>query len=124
MKGILQINLDDVSVMKLAMMSTHEKIICHHVTLIFGVKDDSDVVVHNVGKTVNFKGIKVCDSELAQAIVCDSFDIDILGNRTPHVTISTEVGVKPMVSNGIIKNPTTSYVVDIDLSGEFVFANL
>ena len=84
----------------------YENVFADHVTLIFKPKE-SDLSNYPLGTIVRLKVVGYAQDQNGSAVVVDlPSEIKKLSQRSPHITISTAPGTKPVYSNKLISKPS------------------
>lgn len=76
-------------------------IFADHVTLVFKPYPE-DQLKYTFGEKVKLKVIGYCFDEKSQAVVVDTDQL--CKNSVPHITVSTNTGIKPFYSNQLLAN--------------------
>lgn len=123
-EGIVWLKLNDESINKLKAMypPLYPNEYYHHVTLVFGTQRslfeeiigrDASVVVHAYARDQNAEAVRVHTNELP-----DTYGV-------PHITLSTQRGVKPFASVLMLQGDHHEEQVDqFELSGKVEFIPL
>ena len=94
--------------MLLAMFpALHDKIHADHVTVLFKPSHENLEDLKNnglLGKIFNIRLKKYFEDESGQALTVEVKGCSFPEGKNPHITVSTNKGVKPVYSNDLIKN--------------------
>lgn len=119
-KGILWLTLPD---QRPPVAPLHANQANHlHVTLQFGV-EYTEEIAELIGKEVGVTAVANCSNGRIQALKINLPEevLSMCKNPVPHMTISSEDGVKPVESNNMLSSDHSCTVVDIPLSLRFDF---
>jgi hypothetical protein len=92
----------------------HEKKFAHHMTTWFKGETDPDWELLPWGETITLSVVGYAEDEKAQAVKVDPPVLLMPGNgRIPHITISTDLGTKPVYSGVLIRRskPTRPFIL-------------
>lgn len=125
MKGILQVALTSESKALLTSFSVFDVVKCDHITVQFGIKDDSELMqTVALGSSVSINVNSIGRNDRIQAAQCDAPEISALfpEGKIVHITISHIEGAKPVESNTMLINPDISEkITGVILTGTLEF---
>jgi hypothetical protein len=108
-KGILQISLTSESRGLLMSFSKYDVVKCDHITVQFGIKDDSDLMkTLTMGTSISILVESVASNDRIQAARCNVPSVNCFPEgKIVHITISHIEGAKPVESNSMLVDPVS-----------------